>query len=62
MPVQADGPERRQVSIFERAAKGYAEHNQQRKQTHADVKPMEACEREECRGEKIQTDCHTSPI
>ena len=62
MPVQADGPERRQVSIFERAAKGYAEHNQQRNQTHADVQAVKSSEREKCRGKKIQTNGHASPI
>jgi hypothetical protein len=53
MPVQADGRERRALSAFKSAAKGCAEHNQQRNQTRADVQAVKASEREKCCGKKI---------
>src|SRR5438874_12716638 len=62
MPVQTDWGERRAVSVFESATKGYAEHNQQLNQTHADVQAVKSSEREKCRGKKIQTNGHASPI
>src|SRR5438046_9976207 len=62
MPVQTDWGERWAVSVFESATKGYAEHNQQRNQTHADVQAVKSSKGETCRGKKIQTNGHASPI
>src|SRR5262249_7453360 len=60
VPVVTDSAKRGEMTVFEVIDKGYAEHDQQGKQTEEDVQSVKPSKREKCGGEKIQPDSHTS--
>ena len=60
VPVVTDCAKRGETTVFEITDKSYTEHDQQGKQTEADVQSVEPSKREKCRREKIQADGHAA--
>src|SRR4030095_13765278 len=60
VPVVTDCAKRGETTAFEVTDKSYTEHDQQGKQTEADVQSMKPGKREKCGGKKIQADGHTA--
>src|SRR6266487_1428650 len=60
VPVVTYCAKRGETTVFEITDKSYTEHDQQGKQTEADVQSVEPSKREKCGGKKIQADGHTA--
>src|SRR4029450_1247892 len=60
VPIVTDSAKGGETTVFEITDKSYTEHDQQGKQTEADVQSVEPSKREKCGGKKIQADGHTA--